>query len=160
MTGGGEQGHPPTQHPPRYSAADRWPESGFSPVAHICRRSFAPRRKESNSMSRLNGYTRTLTALGMAVVLGLWVSAALAATTGKLTGVVRERGSNSPLPGVTVTVDDTRLGAIADDQGRYTILNVPAGVHTVRGRIVGYADYVATNVEVRPDFTTEVNLVM
>jgi outer membrane receptor protein involved in Fe transport len=82
---------------------------------------------------------------------------AFAGTTGKITGSVRERGKTA-LPGVTVVVEGTRLGAIADDQGRYTILNVPAGVYTLRGRIVGYADYVATNVEVRADFTTEVNL--
>ena len=82
---------------------------------------------------------------------------ASAGTTGKITGTVRERGKTA-LPGVTVVVEGTRLGAIADDQGRYSILNVPAGTYSVRGRIVGFADYIATNVEVRADFTTELNL--
>jgi outer membrane receptor protein involved in Fe transport len=57
-----------------------------------------------------------------------------------------------------VIIEGTRFGAIADDQGRYTILNVPAGTYTLRGKIIGYADYVATNVQVTPDFTTEINL--
>ena len=34
----------------------------------------------------------------------------------------------------------------------------PSGTYSVRGRIVGYADYIATNVEVRADFTTDLNL--
>jgi outer membrane receptor protein involved in Fe transport len=84
---------------------------------------------------------------------------ASAGTTGKISGNVRERGKGA-LPGVTVIVEGTRLGAIADDQGHYTILNVPAGTYRVRGKIVGFADYIATNVEVRADFTTDLNLEM
>ncbi len=110
-------------------------------------------------MRRTSLLLRTGTALVTALVLVTVATAALAATTGKITGSVREKGK-AALPGVTVIVDGTRLGAIADDQGRYTILNVPAGAYTVRGRLIGYADYVLTNVQVRPDFTTEANLEM
>jgi hypothetical protein len=77
-------------------------------------------------MRRTSWFLRTLGALSCALVAVTVATAALAATTGKITGVVREKGK-SALPGVTVIVDETRLGAIADDQGRFQILNVPAG---------------------------------
>ncbi len=97
--------------------------------------------------------------LGIAFALLVGALPALAGTTGKITGTVRERGKGA-LPGVTVIVEGTRFGAIADDQGRYTILNVPGGTYVVRGKIIGYADYIANNVQVTPDFTTEINLEM
>ena len=109
-------------------------------------------------MSRTSWILRIGTAL-CALVLVTAATAALAATTGKIAGTVSEKGK-ATLPGVTVIVDGTRLGAIADDQGRFSILNVPAGTYTLRGRLIGYADYVINNLEVRPDFTTEANLEM
>jgi outer membrane receptor protein involved in Fe transport len=102
---------------------------------------------------------RALMALGVAFVLLAMAMPALAGTTGKISGTVREKGK-AALPGVTVIVEGTRFGAIADDQGHYNIVNVPAGTYVVRGKIIGYADYVATNVQVTPDFTTEINLEM
>jgi outer membrane receptor protein involved in Fe transport len=102
---------------------------------------------------------RARAVLGIAFALLAVALPAFGGTTGKITGVVKEKGKTA-LPGVTVIIEGTRFGAIADDQGRYSILNVPAGTYTLRGKIIGYADYVATNVQVTPDFTTEINLEM
>ena len=110
-------------------------------------------------MRKLVQRTGALGALGIALVMAGSALPALAGTTGKITGTAREKGKTA-LPGTTVIVDGTHFGAIADDQGHYTILNVPSGTYTVRGKIVGYADYVVTNVSVTPDFTTEINLEM
>ncbi len=104
-------------------------------------------------------HVRILRAIALTVLVAAAAGPALAATTGKISGTVRERGKGV-LPAVTVLVEGTRLGAIADDAGRFTILNVPAGTYTVRGKLIGYADYVLTNVGVRPDFTTDVALEM
>ena len=60
-------------------------------------------------MRRTSWILRTGTALS-ALVLVAAATAALAATTGKITGTVREKGKGA-LPGVTVVVDGTRLGA-------------------------------------------------
>jgi len=110
-------------------------------------------------MRKLVQRTGALVALGVALAMAASALPALAGTTGKITGLVREKGKTA-LPGTTVIVDGTHFGAIADDQGHYSILNVPSGTYTVRGKIVGYADYVVTNVSVTPDFTTEINLEM
>ena len=79
--------------------------------------------------------------------------AALAGTTGKLSGkVVNEK--KEPMPGVNVRIEGQRLGAITDDQGEYFIIGVPAGTYTVRMNLVGYRPFVAFNVALSPDFTT------
>jgi outer membrane receptor protein involved in Fe transport len=89
----------------------------------------------------------------------LFVPTVFAATTGTINGVVRDREGN-PLPGATVFVEGTRLGVIANEQGRFFVLNVPAGKYNVRAKLVGYRDFVLANVEVRPDFATEVAINM
>ena len=94
-----------------------------------------------------------LTVLAAAVVL---VPLAIAGTTGKLSGrVVNEK--KEPLGGVNVRLEGQRLGAITDDDGNYFIIGIPAGHYVVRMNLVGYAPFVAENVEVSPDFTTTQN---
>lgn len=91
----------------------------------------------------------------VAAVLSV-ASLALAGTTGKLTGrVLNEK--KEPLAGVNVRLDGQRLGAITDDEGTYFIIGIPAGHYTVRMNLVGYAPFVAENVEVSADFTTTIN---
>lgn len=94
----------------------------------------------------------------MAAMLAI-SSVALAGTTGKLMGkVVNEK--KEPLPGVNVTIEGQRLGAITDDQGNYVIIGVPAGVITIHAAIMGTAPFTAQNVTITADFTTEYNFTM
>lgn len=91
-----------------------------------------------------------LTVLAAAVAL---VPLAIAGTTGKLSGrVVNEK--REPLGGVNVRLEGQRLGAITDDEGNYFIIGIPAGHYVVRMNMVGYAPFVAENVEISADFTT------
>jgi len=110
-------------------------------------------------MSRKRMRFGPLLGIGLVVVASWIAAAAHAGTTGKISGTVQEKGKGA-LPGVTVLIEGTHLGANADEKGQYSIANVPAGVYTLRGKIIGYADYVVNNVTVNPDFTTEVNLTM
>ncbi|RME28531.1 MAG: TonB-dependent receptor, partial [Candidatus Zixiibacteriota bacterium] len=74
--------------------------------------------------------------------------------TGKITGVITDAQTNEPLVGVTVAVEGTNLGAITDQDGRYMILNVPAGTYTLKISSVGYASVEVANVEVTADLAT------
>lgn len=65
-----------------------------------------------------------------------------------LRGTVTEQGSPDGLPGVNVTLDGTRLGAVTDANGHYTITGIPAGRYTVRFVYVGYETKVARNVAI------------
>jgi outer membrane receptor protein involved in Fe transport len=84
--------------------------------------------------------------------------AAFAGTTGKISGVVLDQGTSEALPGVNVVVDGTSLGASTDIDGRYTILNVPPGRHTVIASFIGYRRFEIGNIQVSVDFTTTLDI--
>ncbi len=80
-----------------------------------------------------------------------------AAPSGKISGTVVDVATGAPLPGATVRVDGTRLGAAAGSDGYYTIINVPPGRHTVVASMVGFATVRAEQVSVSVDRTTRVD---
>jgi hypothetical protein len=61
----------------------------------------------------------------------------VADTKGKLTGLIVDEKNQSVI-GVNVLIVGTTIGAAADGEGRYVILNIPAGVYDVRFSAVGY----------------------
>jgi TonB-linked SusC/RagA family outer membrane protein len=61
------------------------------------------------------------------------------AGTAVVTGRITDARSSQGVPGATVQVEGTRLGAVTGEDGRYRIVNVPAGTHTIRARRIGYA---------------------
>jgi TonB-linked SusC/RagA family outer membrane protein len=76
-------------------------------------------------------------AWGPGVALSAVPTLAAAQATGRITGVVTGE-AGQPLSGVQVSIPALRLGAITADNGRYTILNVPLGTHTLRAQRIGY----------------------
>lgn len=83
-----------------------------------------------------------------------------AGTTGKLTGTVFDKETNEAMIGASVRIEDTRIGATTDINGRYVILNVPAGTYTVRASYVGYQDVTVSNVKIIADFTQNLNFTL
>jgi TonB-linked SusC/RagA family outer membrane protein len=79
-------------------------------------------------------------AIGCTLLLGLLVPLALEAqATGQITGVVTS-DLRQPLAGVQIVVRGTTLGAVTADNGRYLILNVPAGDHMLDVSFLGFDD--------------------
>lgn len=79
---------------------------------------------------------------------------------GTVRGTVTDQSSGQPVMGAQVVVANTRLGAVADQNGRYVISQVPAGPQTLTVRMLGYAPQttsivVTDNGEVTADFTIE-----
>jgi TonB-linked SusC/RagA family outer membrane protein len=75
----------------------------------------------------------------LAAVVGFALSAApLAAQTGRVTGRVTDEKSGAPLNGARVTVVGTSLVTGTNADGRYTLVNVPAGAQRIRVQIIGY----------------------
>ncbi|MDE2698087.1 MAG: carboxypeptidase-like regulatory domain-containing protein, partial [Gemmatimonadota bacterium] len=83
----------------------------------------------------------------------------MAATTGKVTGVVKD-AQGEALPGVNVVVKGTRRGAVTDTDGYFLILAVDPGVHEVEASLVGYRTETIQNVLVQVELTTTVNIVL
>jgi len=77
----------------------------------------------------------------------------LAGSTGKIAGRVTDRNGN-PLPGTNVLIVGTYVGAAADAEGYYTIINVPPGTYTLRFSMIGYKKLEVTGVQVIADLTT------
>lgn len=75
----------------------------------------------------------------VALALLLAVSGvASAQQTGTVTGSVQD-ASGQPIQGAQVHIPAIQLGTLSNEQGRFILLNVPAGQHTVRVQIIGYA---------------------
>ena len=105
-------------------------------------------------MTKFSDVFRVLTALG--VLLALNLAPAEASTGGKIAGVVKDATTGDGLPHANIVVVDTKLGATADEKGRFFILNVPAGTYTLKATYIGYADYTVEDVRVSADLTTNI----
>lgn len=75
-------------------------------------------------------------------------------TTGKITGRVVDSENGKTLPGAVIIVEGTKLGASADEEGNFIIINIPPNIYTLSIRYVGYAGAKIENVEVNIDKTT------
>ena len=94
-----------------------------------------------------------------AVMLFAFVGSA-SAQSGKLTGVVTDATSGQPLAGVQVYLEGTGRGVLTQENGRYFIVNVPAGVYTVSAQLIGYATMRKENIQVSIDQTRVVDFEM
>lgn len=74
----------------------------------------------------------------LVAVLLTALPAAVAAQTGTLTGRIADAQSGRPLIDAQVTIPGTGLGVLSNANGRYLLLNVPAGQHDVRVDLIGY----------------------
>ena len=80
----------------------------------------------------------------------------VAQNTGTVTGTVRDAVSREPLSAVRVSVEGTGLAQAANNVGRYLLLNVPVGQHTIEATRIGYGTSSRT-VTVRAGETTVVD---
>jgi outer membrane receptor protein involved in Fe transport len=78
-------------------------------------------------------------------------------TKGKLTGKISDTKSQGVL-GANVMLIGTAIGAAADPDGEYIILNVPPGVYDVRVSAVGYQTKVVKEVRLNSGQTTTLNV--
>jgi len=58
---------------------------------------------------------------------------------GRITGTVTDRIAGAPIANVAITVIGTQLGARTGADGRYSIVDVPAGSQRVRAARIGYS---------------------
>lgn len=77
--------------------------------------------------------------------------------TGKITGNIMDASSQKPLVGVSVILINQGIGADTDENGRYTIINVPLGSYELKTSYIGYASVLVKEVVVQSGRTTEQN---
>lgn len=79
----------------------------------------------------------------------LSLSASAQSGNGIIIGTIIDNTNGTTLPGATISVEGTALGAVSDRNGEYRIANVPTGAHTLRVEYLGYTSTTA-QVEVGP----------
>ena len=90
--------------------------------------------RPSNSLT-VRGLLRAAAAAGMAIAL-VTVSARAQGPTGRIAGKVTSE-SGAPLSGAQLSVAGSTLGTVSGTDGRFRIVNVPAGSHDVRVQRIG-----------------------
>ncbi|MFQ5904986.1 MAG: carboxypeptidase-like regulatory domain-containing protein [bacterium] len=97
----------------------------------------------------------------LAIALLLVCQSALGiGTTGKIAGRVTDSKTGEPLPGANVIIEGTAMGASADRDGYYFIVNVPVGTYSVTARVIGYKTLTFENIRAIQDLTTTVNFAL
>ncbi|HEX6134379.1 MAG TPA: TonB-dependent receptor [Longimicrobiales bacterium] len=79
---------------------------------------------------------------------------------GRIVGRVIDAQTGAGVSNVTVDVPEGEAGALSGVDGRYVLVNVPAGAVTVRARSIGYGTKAVTGVQVRPGGTVEQDIVL
>ena len=73
----------------------------------------------------------------------MWLLVALIAMAApaqaQLTGTVTSARTGEPLAAVQVSIDGTDISTLTDASGRYILLQVPPGTHTLVAQRIGYA---------------------
>ncbi len=83
----------------------------------------------------------------------------LAGTTGKIKGNVVD-SDGFPVIGANIILQDTYLGAASDIEGDFIISNVPPGTYNLVVSAIGFHKVTVTNVLVRIDLTTNIDVNM
>ncbi len=81
---------------------------------------------------------RTLWTFMVLAAMALGTVSAAAQATGTVTGVVTDGISGEPIAGAQVSIPGTTIGQLANNVGRYVLLNVPAGTQTIRAEFIGF----------------------
>ena len=93
------------------------------------------------------------------VVVAISLCSLAWAQTGTIKGVVTNEKTNEPIPGANVVIKGTSLGAASNNDGAFTIENVPTGKHKIQASVIGFEKSVK-QVTVSQNQTSEVNFAL
>lgn len=82
---------------------------------------------------------------------------AMAGTTGKVTGIVKDGKTGEAIVGASVLIEGTTMGAATNLDGYYVILNIPPGKYNLVASGVGYTKKAVNGIQVSIDLTTQID---
>ncbi|MBN1406798.1 MAG: TonB-dependent receptor [Calditrichaceae bacterium] len=91
----------------------------------------------------------------LALMLPIFV---FAQSSGKIMGIVTDKETGEPLPGVNIVLQGTNLGGTSDVDGYFVVLNVPVGAYSLEASYIGYTTMIIENIRVSAGVTTEQNI--
>lgn len=92
------------------------------------------------------------------LIIIILTGCAFAGVTGKLAGKITDKQTGAPLPMANVSIEGTKLGAAADVNGNFVVLNIPPGTYRIRASFLGYETVVIENVGIIVDRTTRIDI--
>jgi len=98
-------------------------------------------------------------AVGLAHTVAAQTPATAAAARGRVTGRVLDP-QGVGMPDVGIQVVGTTIGGMSGVDGRFNVVNVPAGTVTLLARRIGFASKTITGITVRAGATVEQNISM
>ena len=102
--------------------------------------------------------SRVITAITLSLgVIAAAPPSAQAQNGGTVSGSITIKQSGQPIAGAQVFLQNTRFGALTDQNGRFLIGSVPAGTYIATVQFIGYADRRQPNVVVRVGQATTVD---
>ena len=78
--------------------------------------------------------------------------------SGTIKGTIVDGATKRPLPGANLAVMDQSIGAIATDDGRFVVTDVPVGLHRLQVSMIGYDSVIRPDVVVRSNRITSVDI--
>jgi len=73
---------------------------------------------------------------------------------GFLEGTVIDRQTGQPLMGVNVYIEEKRLGAASNSEGKFIIENIPVGIYSVTAAMMGYNSEIKTEIAINVNRST------
>jgi len=93
-------------------------------------------------------------------IVMLMAASLFAQNTGQISGKVTDATNGGVLIGTNAVIVGTAFGTAVDVDGNYLIRNVPAGTHTVKFSLVGYAAKTVNTVVVAAGQTAKLDVVL
>ena len=98
-------------------------------------------------MNRMIEVRKTIVVIAALLIVGVQL---FAGTDGTIRGQVSDV-EGAPLPGAQIYIKSLEVGAVADVNGNYIILNVPVGTYSVTVMMMGYQKQTVSDVIVQMD---------
>jgi outer membrane receptor protein involved in Fe transport len=92
----------------------------------------------------------------LSIILLTYSQILFAIGEGKIVGQVFDGETNRPLAGCNILIEGTQLGAAADEDGYFMVLNVPPGTYDISAEMIGYVKDVKQGVKVISDRTVKI----
>ena len=90
------------------------------------------------------------------IILSAWSTGM--AQTGSIEGVATDNKSKEVLPGVTITIDGTTIGTIADFNGHFILQNLKPGIYKIKASSISYNPVLVEDVNVITGKTVNISI--
>ncbi|MCA9730680.1 TonB-dependent receptor [candidate division KSB1 bacterium] len=83
-----------------------------------------------------------------------------AGATGIFSGKVYDASNNTPLPGATISIEETDISGKTDKHGYFTLVGIPPGIYDAQIQHIGYKTTLCKQLPIKADINTTIDFGM